>query len=144
MSDGPLPTHRYIDPEKTAHQAAIQALEFERTEALIERRRTEGEVQAYTMKELDQIKETIDLLCELRDGDKLVIDKPKDPELICRFCEHVVTQQPNGVWVTIDTDAICVETESDVHVPEEPDAEHCDGCGVAFGEYDGRYHKHCG
>jgi hypothetical protein len=26
----------------------------------------------------------------------------------------------------------------------ESEEESCDGCGEPFGEYDGRYHKHCG
>jgi hypothetical protein len=29
-------------------------------------------------------------------------------------------------------------------VDREDDEESCDGCGEPFGDYDGRYHKHCG
>lgn len=29
-------------------------------------------------------------------------------------------------------------------VKAEDEEECCDGCGEPFGEYDGRYHKHCG
>lgn len=35
-------------------------------------------------------------------------------------------------------------SDNDVHAPEDPDEDACDGCGMPFGDYDGRYHKHCG
>lgn len=121
MSDGPLPTHKFIDPAKVPHQAAIQALVFERSEALNDYDESDGTYQGYRIEELDQMKKTIELLCAVRDGDKIIADKPEEKELTCRFCEHVVTLQPNGAWITVDTGVVCVENEGDVHAPEDPD-----------------------
>ncbi len=66
--DGPLPTHRYIDPATVPHQAAIMALLFERSEALNDYDESDGTFQGYKVEELNRMKDTIELLCELRDG----------------------------------------------------------------------------
>lgn len=81
-SRGPLPTREIIDPAKVPHQAAIEALVFERSEALSDYDESDGTYQGYTMEQLDQMKDSIDLLCELRDGAARVVrpaDNAPDP-----------------------------------------------------------------
>lgn len=147
MSRGPLPTHDYQDPNAVPHQAAIETLT---TESMDEDASTEY---------LTSLKLTIQLLCDLRDGAKEVVDSTKPVE--CTTCGAPATHY----WATLDPNNLqvssinglghaspsCDECGGDsvegltVRVPiPVPEPECCDGCGMPFGEYDDRYHKHCG
>lgn len=103
----------------------------------------EVELEASTLNARDAVEE----LCRRATDLLAVYESNQNRE--CAYCGVNIEVHPDGGWMSLKTfdEKVCPENpgEGTFHWPKDLlEPESCDGCGLPFGEYDGRYHKHCG